>query len=124
MFKKNPDSVGRLIEDLSQMELMKRTDKEARELFLDQIAVSISSGGRGLLLAYTMSIIFLPFAFRTLPRVVIRAPLAVGLGVYYEEIYFLGARLKLKRTQWKIIKQMKSLEEGSKLKEYANKWTH
>ena len=106
----------KLMEEMNQIELREREDRDARELFLDQMATSISSGGRGLLMVYCIGIIFIPIAFRTVPRVFIRVPMALGLFGYYEEIYFFGASWMLGVKAPGILEQMKSLKEGSKLR--------
>jgi hypothetical protein len=119
MFKRREMVVKRLFEDLPKMELVNYEDREARELFLDQLGNSVSSGGRGCLFCYLCGIVLLPFGVRTMPSSLIRIPMTVGFFAFYEEIYYFGARVMLMRTSKNIISQMNSLSEESKLRGYA-----
>ena len=119
MFNHRKLLVERLISDLPYLDLYKIEDKEARELFIDQLGTSISSGGRGMLLLYLMGIIMIPVPLISFPRSMIRVPMTVGLILFYENIYFFGADLMLRKNSYKILSQMKNMKDGSRLKTYA-----
>ena len=103
MFSRSNNLIQRLLIDLPSLRLNTKEDNEARELFLDQIGTSISSGGRGILLLYIMGVIFIPMIFRTLPRFTIRIPMTLGFIGFHENIYYFGANLMLKMNVQNII---------------------
>jgi hypothetical protein len=119
MISRRKETIKRLFEELPELDLITKEDNEAREAILDQLGVSISSGGRGILLVSLMAVIGVPKVFRTVPRSLLRFPMIAGICYYIEDLYYLGAEIMLLKKSKSFLSQMKTMQDGSQLKKYA-----
>ncbi|OMJ89611.1 hypothetical protein SteCoe_8144 [Stentor coeruleus] len=117
--EKRKEIIKRLFEELPTIKPKNYKDREAKELFLDQLGTFISSGGRNIMIAYIGSLIFLPMFLRSTPRSFIRFPMILGLLGYHEDIYFFGSQMQLCFNAYHVLDQMKTLNEESLIRKLA-----
>lgn len=117
--EKRKEIIKRLFEELPTIKPSNNKDREAKELFLDQLGTFISSGGRNIMIAYIGSLVFFPMCLRRTSRSFIRLPMILGLLGYHEDIYFFGSQLQLCLNAYRILNQMKTLNEGSLIRKLA-----
>lgn len=67
-------------------------------------------------MGYTASIIFLPY-FMPVPRLVVRLPLSIILGMKWKEIYYFGGDIRFKLNANSILREMESNQKLNVLRE-------
>jgi hypothetical protein len=115
----NEKIVRALFEQLPVIQLKNPTDKNYRDLYLEQLGEAINLGGRTIVISYLFILGLLPKVTRTVPTHVIRLPMAALLLFQGESIFFYGAKIAVRRQAAKIVEEMKNLPEGP-LSRFAN----